>query len=63
MAKNPPANAGDAKLRLDPWDRRIPWRGKCQPIPVFLPGELHGQRSLVGYTPWGLRQLDMDMTE
>ena len=63
MGKNPPANAGDAKLKLDPWDGRIPWRGKCQPIPVFLPGELHGQRSLVGYTPRGLRQLDMDMTE
>ena len=26
--------------------------------PVFLPAELHGQRSLVGYSPWGCRQLD-----
>ena len=56
MAKNPPANAGDARLKLDPWDRRTPWRRKCQPPPVFLPGELHGQRSR---TPWGLRQLGM----
>ena len=29
------------------------WRWKCQPTPVFLPGESHGQRSLVGYSPWG----------
>ena len=30
-----------------------PWRRKCQPIPVFLPEKSHGQRSLVGYSPWG----------
>ena len=30
-------------------------RRKCQPTPVFLPGESHGQRSLVGYSPWGCR--------
>jgi len=30
-----------------------------QPIPVFLPGECHGQRSLVGYSPWGRKELDM----
>ena len=29
------------------------------PIPVFLPGESHGQRSLVGYTSWGHKELDM----
>ena len=29
------------------------WRRKRQPTPVFLPGESHGQRSLVGYSPWG----------
>ena len=28
--------------------RKIPWRREQQPIPVFLPGEFHGQRSLVG---------------
>ena len=32
-----------------------PWRKKGQPSPVFLPGKSHGQRSLVGYSPWGLR--------
>ena len=26
--------------------------------PVFLPGESHGQRSLVGYSPWGHKELD-----
>ena len=30
-----------------------------QPTPVFLPGESHGQRSLVGYSPWGLKASDM----
>ena len=29
-----------------------------QPTPVFLPGEFHGQRSLVGYIPWGSKELD-----
>jgi len=36
---------------FDPWVRKIPWRRAWQPIPVFLPGESHGQRSLVGYSP------------
>ena len=31
---------------FDPWVRKIPWRRKWQPTPVFLPGESHGQRSL-----------------
>ena len=35
-----------------PWVRKIPWRRKWQPTPVFLPGDPHGQRSLVGYSPW-----------
>jgi len=35
--------------RFDPWVGKIPWRRKCQPTPVFLPEESHGQRSLVGY--------------
>ena len=30
-----------------------------QPTPVFLPGESHGQRSLMGYSPWGCKELDM----
>ena len=33
--------------------QEIPWRRKWQPTPVFLSGKSHGQRSLVGYSPWG----------
>ena len=36
---------------MDPWVGKRTW----QPTPVFLPGEFHGQRSLVGYSPWGCR--------
>ena len=34
-------------------------KGMGQPTPVFLPGEFYGQRSLVGYSPWGHKELDM----
>ena len=43
---------------MDPWVRKIPWRRKWQPTPVFLPGKSHGRRSLVGYSPWGGKELD-----
>ena len=33
---------------FNPWVGNIPWRRKWQPTPVFLPGNSHGQRSLVG---------------
>ena len=39
--------------RFDPWVGMILWRRKWQPKPVFLPRKSHGQRSLVGYSPWG----------
>ena len=35
---------------FNPWVGKIPWRRKWQPAPVFLPGELHGQRCLAGYS-------------
>ena len=35
-----------------------PWRKKWQPMPVFLPGKSHGQRSLVDYSPWVARESD-----
>ena len=44
-------NPGD--MGSIPGSGRSPWRRKWQPTPVFLPGELHGQRSLTGYSPWG----------
>ena len=34
------------------------WRREWQPTPVFLPGESHGQRSMVGYSPHGHKELD-----
>ena len=46
------------KRWLDPWVRKIPLRKKWQPIPVFLPGKSHGQRSLEGYSPWGYKESD-----
>ena len=39
--------------------RKIPWRRQWLPTPVYLPGESHGQRSLMGYSPWGCTELDM----
>ena len=41
---------------FDPWARKIPWKRKWQPIPVFLPEKSRGQRSLAGYSPWGCMQ-------
>ena len=38
---------------FDPWVGKIPGRRKWQPTPVFLPEKSHGQRSPVGYSPWG----------
>ena len=46
MLKNLIANAGNIRDVIDPWVRKIPWRRKWQPTPVFLPGESHGPRSL-----------------
>ena len=36
-----------------------PWKTEWLPTPVFLPGEFHEQRSLVGYSRWGCKELDM----
>ena len=43
---------------FNPWVGKIPWRRKWQPTPVPLPGKSHGQRSLVGYSPWGRKESD-----
>ena len=56
MVKNPPANAEDLRdTGLSPGlisgSGRSPWRRAWQPTPVFLPGESHGRRNLVGYRP------------
>ena len=44
---------------FDPWIRKILWGRKWQLTPVFLPGKFHGQRSLVGCSPWGRQEWDM----
>ena len=43
---------------IHPWIRKIPWRRKWKPTPVFLPGKFHGQRSLAGSSPWGYKESD-----
>ena len=43
---------------FDPWVGKSPWRREWQPTPVFLPGESHGERSLVGYSPQGCKESD-----
>ena len=59
MVKNSSASAVDVKRHsFDSGLRKIPWIRAWQPTPVFLPGEFHGQRSLVGYSPWGRKELD-----
>ena len=66
VVKNLPANIGDAGNMgsipesggFHPWVRKIPWRRKWQPTPVFLPGKFQGHRSLAGYSPRGCKELD-----
>ena len=54
VGKESACNAGDLGSipGFDSWVRKIPWRRNWQCTPVFLPGKSHGQRSLVGYSPW-----------
>ena len=56
MVKNPPAiwESGVQSLGVG----KILWRRARQPTPVFLPGESHGQSSMVGYSPWRCKELD-----
>ena len=45
-------------MQVDLWVGKMPWRRKWQLTPVVLPRKSHGQRSLAGYRPWGLNELD-----
>ena len=47
------------RCRFDPWIGKMPWKKKWQPTPVLLPGKFHGERNLVGYSPWGYKESDM----
>ena len=49
------------RCEFDPWIRKIPWRRKWQPTPVFLPGEFHGQRNLVGCSQWGHNRVKQNL--
>ena len=42
---------GYRRRGFDPWVRKIAWRRAWQPTPVFVPGESHGLKSLMGYSP------------
>ena len=59
MVKNLPANA--RRHGFDPLSQKDPLEEEWQPTPVFLPGESHGQGSLVGYSAGG--RTESDMTE
>ena len=61
--KEPTCSAGDLRWGFDPWVRKISWRKNWQPTPVFLPGEPHGQRSLVGYSPWGSQRVRQNWSD
>ena len=56
VGKEPAHNEGD--LGSIPGLRRSPGEGNGNPLPVFLPGEIREQRSLVGYSPWGHKEWD-----
>ena len=61
MIKNPPTKAGDAGDMGSIWVGNIPWRRKWQPTPLFLLEKSHGQRSLVGYSPWDQKRAVHDL--
>jgi len=46
------------RCKFNPWVRKIPWRRKWQPTPVFLSRKSHGQESLTGYSPWIAKESD-----
>ena len=56
--KESSCSAGDPGSITKTWVRKIPWNRQCQLTPVFLPGEFHGQQSLMGYCPWGHKESD-----
>ena len=48
---------------FDPWLGKTPWSRKWQPTPVFLTGKFHGQRNLVGCSPWGHEKVSRDLVQ
>ena len=59
-SKDSVCNVGDIRdTCLIPGLERSPGEGNGNPLQYFCPGESHGQRSLVGYSPWGHKESDM----
>ena len=58
VVKNLPVSAGATEDVGSLWVSKIPWRRKWQPIPISMPGEFQGQRSLAGDSPWGRKESD-----
>ena len=61
VVKDLSANAETQETRDRSLGWEDPWSRKRQPTPVFLPGKFHGQRSLEGYSPWGLKRVGHDL--
>ena len=59
MVIDPPANAETEETRLQSLGWEDPLKRAWQPTLEFFPGESCGQRSLVGYSPWGCKKLGM----
>ena len=61
VVKNLPASAVDSRVVCSVPDLvgKIPWSRKWDPTLVFMPGKLHGQRSLAAYSSWGHKELGM----
>ena len=58
MVKNLPANAEDIEAQVQSLGREDSLEESMATTPVFLPGESRGQRSRVGYSPWGRKESD-----
>ena len=59
VVKNPSATQETWRQGFNPWVGKLPWRRKWKPTSEFLTGQSHGKRRLVGYCPWGGKELDM----
>ena len=59
VVKNPSTNARDVRdMGSIPRSGRFSWRRTWLPTPVFFHGKSHGQRGLVGYSPWSYKRID-----
>ena len=59
VVKNLPVKAGDTETWVDPGLGRSPGSGHGNPFQYYCPENPHGQRSLLGYSPWDCKELDM----